>query len=305
MLTCLAPGTAQVIPGLFADTLQQIEPRPIPLGPTSQVYLNSSLLPPPFLHPPRKLKLLEEPRGGVGSLQYCHYFRPTDEPIPLSSISWNSNHLPDDFLDQLFDYEEWGEVEFTEFYFPPPPTAPVECDCPTLSLWCPDNSPDPSPDHSLTVCNSSDDSTCSSGPSFCLEDWHSSVPPGRSVWQCYHTHSPCSNLLTYLFPRLLHLWLTVWPLEQRPFADAVSFAYLALFGTHSPGIAAWRFPPHSLATHALRLLLHTFTCPGLAIEGFGYGSGLGRTRGHPRSSVLPPVLDPYLPWRYGTPSPHL
>ena len=48
----------------------------------------------------------------------------------------------------------------------------------------------------------------------CLADWHSTLPPGRTVWQCYHTHSPNSTLLTYLFPRLLQCWLAFWSLES-------------------------------------------------------------------------------------------
>ena len=36
MLTCLSPGDRNTMPGLFAATLQLMEPSPIPLGPSAQ-----------------------------------------------------------------------------------------------------------------------------------------------------------------------------------------------------------------------------------------------------------------------------
>ena len=51
MLTCLSPGDRHTMPGLFANTLQLMEPSPIPLGPCAQLHLTSSLLPTPLLPP--------------------------------------------------------------------------------------------------------------------------------------------------------------------------------------------------------------------------------------------------------------
>ena len=57
------------------------------------------------------------------------------------------------------------------------------------------------------------------------------------------------------------------------FGEAVKNSFDALTAHPSPGIAAWRFPPHSLATNTILTLLTTFTRQGFCIEGFGYGSG--------------------------------
>ena len=157
--------------------------------------------------------------------------------------------------------------------FPPPITRARDSELPTLSVWCPEDSADPSPDHSITICNSSDAPFSISGPSLSLADWHSTLPPGRTVWQCYHTHSPNSTLLTYLFPRLLQCWLAFWSLEKLPFGEAVKNSFNALIAHPSPGIAAWRFPPHSLSLNTIRTLLTTFARQSFCIEGFGYGSG--------------------------------
>ena len=42
-------------------------------------------------------------------------------------------------------------------------------------------------------------------------------------------------------------------------------AYLEYVGQPRPGVAAWRFPPHSLATNTLALLLKVFTTPAVLI----------------------------------------
>ena len=273
MLTCLSPGDRNTMPGIFANALQLMEPRPIPLGPCAQIHLTSSLLPPPFFRATAQLHLSASPCGGVGTLQYCHHFNPQDDASSLTDISWNSHHFPPDFLADLFGYEDWGDTSDSHLYFPPPIARAPHSEFPTLSVWCPEESADPSPDHSITICNSSDAPFSCSGPSLCLADWHSSLPNGRTVWQCYHTHSPSSTLLTYLFPRLLQCWISFWSLEKLPFAEAVKNSFDSLTAHPSPGIAAWRFPPHSLATNTILTLLTTFTRQGYCIEGFGYGSG--------------------------------
>ena len=254
MLTCLSPGDRHTMPGIFATTLQ-MEPSPIPLGPSAQLHLTSSLLPPPFFRPTAQLQLSVSPCGGVGSLQYCHHFNPQDDEVSsLSDISWNSHHLPADFINELFSYEDWGDSCDAHHFFPPPITRARDSELPTLSVWCPEDSADPSPDHSITICNSSDSPFSCSGPSLSLADWHSTLPTGRTVWQCDHTHSPNSALLSYLFPRLLQCWLAFWSLEKLPFGEAVKNSFTTLIANPSPGIAAWRFPPHSLSLNTIRTL---------------------------------------------------
>lgn len=137
----------------------------------------------------------------------------------------------------------------------------------------PENSSDPSPDHSITICNSSTDAHCCAGPSFALADWRSASSPTRNVWQCLHTHSSESTLLAYLFPRLHQNWLTYCSFKQAPFGDAVRSAFSSFIKTHTRGVAARLLPPHSLAVNALHTLLLTFLRSGLVVEGFGYGSG--------------------------------
>ena len=128
-----------------------------------------------------------------------------------------------------------------------------------------------------------------SGPSLSLADWHSTLPPGRTVWQCYHTHSPNSTLLTYLFPRLLQCWLAFWSLEKLPFGEAVKNSFNALIAHPSPGIAAWRFPPHSLSLNTIRTLLTTFARQSFCIEGFGYGSGWAALAGIVTHQHIQPI----------------
>ena len=290
MLTCLSPGDRNTMPGLFANTLQLMEPSPIPLGPCAQLHLTSSLLPPPFFRPTAQLQLSAYPCGGVGSLQYCHHFNPQDDDVSsLTDISWNSHHLPPHFLTDLFGYEDWGDSCDAHLFFPPPITRAPDSELPTLSVWCPEDSADPSPDHSITICNSSDAPFSCSGPSLCLADWHSTLPPGRTVWQCYHTHSPNSTLLTYLFPRLLQCWLAFWSLEKLPFGEAVKNSFNALIAHPSPGIAAWRFPPHSLSLNTIRTLLTTFARQSFCIEGFGYGSGWAALAGIVTHQHIQPI----------------
>ena len=125
MLTCLSPGDGSTMPALFANTLQLMEPCPIPLGPSAQLHLTSSLLPPPFLRPTAQLQLSASPCGGIGSLQYCHHFNPQDDDVSsLTDISWNSHHFPADFISDLFSYENWGDSGDAHLFFPPPITRP-------------------------------------------------------------------------------------------------------------------------------------------------------------------------------------
>ena len=168
-------------------------------------------------------------------LQYCHHFNPQDDEVSsLSNISWNSHHLPADFINELFNYEDWGDSSDAHHFFPPPITRARDSELPTLSVWCPEDSADPSPDHSITICNSSDSPFSCSGPSLSLADWHSALPTGRTVWQCSHTHSPNSALLSYLFPRLLQCWLAFWSLEKLPFGEAVKNSFSTLIANPSP-----------------------------------------------------------------------
>ena len=144
MLTCLSPGDRNTMPGLFAATLQLMEPSPIPLGPSAQLHLTSSLLPPPFFRPTAQLQLSVSPCGGVGSLQYCHHFNPQDDEVSsFTDICWNSHHLPGDFINELFGYEDWGDSIDARLFFPPPITRARESELPTLSVWCPEDSADP------------------------------------------------------------------------------------------------------------------------------------------------------------------
>jgi len=109
------------------------------------------------------------PIGEPGSLQYCHHFNPQDDDVSsLTDISWNSHHFPTDFLADLFGYEDWGDTYDAHLYFPPAITRAPDSELPTLSVWCPEDSADPSPDHSITICNSSDAPFSCSGPSLCL-----------------------------------------------------------------------------------------------------------------------------------------
>ena len=189
----------------------------------------------------------------------------------------------------LFSYENWGDSGDAHLFFPPPITSARASELPTLSVWCPEDSADPSPDHSITICNSSDSPFSCCGPSLSLADWHSTLPTGRTVWQCYGTHSPNSTLLTYLLPRLLQCWLTFWSLEKLLFGEAVKNSFNDLIANPSPGIAAWRFPPHSLSLNTIRTLLNTFARESFCIEGFGYGSGWAALAGVVTHQHIQPI----------------
>ena len=129
LLTCLSPGDRNTMPGIFANTLQLMEPRPIPLGPCAQIHLTSSLLPPPFFRATAQLQLSDSPCGGVGTLQYCHYFNPQDEASALTDISWNSHHFPPDFLADLFGYEDIPTVPSSLWVWVPPMSTDIRVLC--------------------------------------------------------------------------------------------------------------------------------------------------------------------------------
>ena len=52
----------------------------------------------------------------------------------LTDISWNSHHLPPDFLADLFGYEDWGDSCDAHLFFPPPITRARDSELPTLSV---------------------------------------------------------------------------------------------------------------------------------------------------------------------------
>ena len=87
------------------------------------------------------------------------------------------------------------------------------------------------------------------GASFAPTDYHTLIE-GRSVWECSR-------------------------MEQ---------AYRAATCAARPGVAAWRFPPHSLASNTLRLLLSLFSTSGILIEGFGAGTSFSAVAGSLPSS---------------------
>ena len=64
-----------------------------------------------------------------------------------------STPSPPIFWDNLFEQEEWGD---TFLNFPAPSNTSPDNDEAHLSIWCAEWSLDPSPEHSLTICNCSD-----------------------------------------------------------------------------------------------------------------------------------------------------
>lgn len=71
---------------------------------------------------------------------------------------------------------------------------------------------------------------------------------------------------------------------------AISTNYIPnLFFNPSPGIAAWRFPPHSLSLNTIRTLLNTFARESFCIEGFGYGSGWAALAGVVTHQHIQPI----------------
>ena len=251
----------------------------IPLGSHVCVHLNASLLPTPFLGQSESLQYLPVARGGIGASQYFHSFSTSGKQEPLSTITLDAHPLPIDFTDQLFQYENWPSAD--NLLIEATQTAPDSKDF-YLSLWCPEEAAHLSPDHSITVCNQhAGNSFPVHGASFAPTDYHTQIE-GRSVWECSHTHNPGGEHLASLLPQLC----TYWPafldgvgVQLSNFKEFIEQAYrTATFATR-PGVAAWRFPPHSLTTNTFRLLFSLFATPGILIEGFGAGTSFSAAAG--------------------------
>ena len=167
----------------------------------------------------------------------------------------DTHPLPIDFTEQLFQYENWPSAD--NLLIEATQTGPETNDL-HLSLWCPDEAAHLSSDHSITICSQhAGNSFPVHGASFAPTDYHTQIE-GRSVWECSHTHNPGREHLAFLLPQLC----TYWPafLErvgvQLPnFKEFIEQAYRAVTFAARPGVAAWRFPPRSLATNTFRLLL--------------------------------------------------
>ena len=187
--------------------------------------------------------------------------------------------MPIDFTEQLFQYENWPSADI--LIIEATQAAPETKDL-YLSLWCPDEAAHLSPDHGITICNQHEGNSFPvHGASFAPTDYHAQLE-GRSVWECSHTHNPGGEHLAFLLPQLC----TYWPsfldgagVHLPNFKDFMEQAYRAATFAARPGVAAWRFPPHSLATNTLRLLLSLFATPGILIEGFGAGTSFSAAAG--------------------------
>ena len=207
-------------------------------------------------------------------------FCPDGPQVPLAIITPATHPLPTNFSNVLLACEGWTEE--TDLFPDPQRTCPSSDDT-YLSLWCPDDSPLPSPDHSITICNQHPESDYPAhGASFVSVDWHHRTPDGRWVWECAHSHLPHCTHLSGLFPHLHSLWASFFhdgETDLTAFSDIAAAAYLDYVGQPRPGVAAWRFPPHSLATNTLTLLLKIFTTPAVLIEGFGAGCSFAAVAG--------------------------
>ena len=111
-------------------------------------------------------------------------------------------------------------------------------------------------------------------------DYHTQIDH-RSVWECYHTHNPGGEHLAYLLPQLYTYWSPFWEVEGVPLptSDTIQHAHHDVTSSPQRGVAAWRFPPHSLATNTFRLLLSIFHTAAIFIEGFGAGTSFAATAG--------------------------
>ena len=229
--------------------------------------------------PPATSTYLPVARGGIGASQYFHSFSTSGKQEPLSTITLDAHPLPIDFTEQLFQYENWPSAD--NLLIEATQTTPDTKDF-YLSLWCPEEAAHLSPDHSITVCNQhAGNSFPVHGASFAPTDHHTQIE-GRSVWECSHTHNPGGEHLASLLPQLC----TYWPaflegvgVQLSNFKEFIEQAHrTATFATR-PGVAAWRFPPHSLATNTFRLLFSLFATPGILIEGFGAGTSFSAAAG--------------------------
>ena len=278
---CIAPATS--IPqyfGAIEDTLlvqTQDHPHPmfqdaIPLGTSACVFLNPGMLPPPFIKPSRVLALLSDHSGGPGALQYHHHFHASGQKVALLDISLATHSLPPFFHDDLLNFEDWPDAAtlFPQDIFSPPPKGDI------LTVSCPEFDTSPSPTHGLTWCNglARSPDACTAGPSLSIQDWHHHTSDTTGVWECYPCHTPESAPLQLVLPHTIQGWKTLAPehLPHDKFATPVLNAYLQHISSSPSGVAAWRFPPHSLSTATLSLFLRLFPCDELLLEGFGSGA---------------------------------
>ena len=134
----------------------------------------------------------------------------------------------------------------------------------------------------IAICNQHEgNSYPAHGASFAPADYHTQVE-GRSVWECSHTHNPGGEHLALLLPQLCTYWPSFLEGEgiQLPnFNDFIEQAYREITSAARPGVAAWRFPLHSLASNTLKLLLSLFSTSGILIEGFGAGTSFSAVAG--------------------------
>ena len=280
LISTLSPSDSRFATPLFETYSAAPGPRTgIPLGSHVCIHLNASLLPTPFLGQSETLTYLPVAKGGIGASQYCRSFSDCGRQEPLNTIAPDTHPLPMDFTDQLFQYENWPSAD--ALIIEANQTAPDTTDL-YLSLWCPEDAAHPSPDHGITICNQHEgNSYPAHGASFAPADYHTQVE-GRSVWECSHTHNPGGEHLALLLPQLCTYWPSFLEGEgiQLPnFNDFIEHAYREITSAARPGVAAWRFPPHSLASNTLKLLLSLFSTSGILIEGFGAGTSFSAVAG--------------------------
>ena len=75
------------------------------------------------------------------------------------------------------------------------------------------------------------------------------------------------------------------------FKEFIEQAYRIVTFATRPGVAAWRFPPHSLAANTFRLLFSLFATPGILIEGFGAGTSFSAAAGLIALMCMSVVID--------------
>ena len=176
-----------------------------------------------------------------------------------------------DFTEQLFAYENWRSAD--KLLTDANQTAPNTKGFITSAYGVEKKrSMPPLTMVSLTVCNQhGDNSYPAYGASFAPADYHTQVE-GRYVYECSHTHNPGGEHLAYLFPQLYTYWpsfLEVEGIQLPTFNDFIEQAYRDVITAARPGVAAWRFPPHSLASNTFQLLFSIFSTKDILIEGFG------------------------------------
>ena len=68
-------------------------------------------------------------------------------------------------------------------------------------------------------------------------------------------------------------------IQLPTFNDIIEQAYREITTAARPGVAAWRFPPHSLASNTFQLLFLIFSTKDILIEGFGAGTSSSAVAG--------------------------